>query len=347
MIQDSRLSLRVARALLALVVSVVGASAPVFASPVFSQLVLIGDSLSDTGNMYAATGGFMPSAPYYYDGRYSNGPVSADYLAARLGLSGSQVHNYAVSGAYTGTDNAVFHDPLYKDLPPIAGADLPGMRTQLDRYMATNLVDASALYVVWGGPNDFAALMRDPSSPPAAYTAAVIEAVTNIAVITQTLVMSGAQHVLVANMPNLGRTPGAVAAGPAAVGAATGLSLGFNAALSGALDSIDALAPGRVDRFDTFGFLEGVIADADSLGLANISEGCLATACAVTPSDWSKYLFWDWEHPTTRVHEMLADGLYTAAVPEPGVIGLAALGFVALWLQRRRVWSAGQSNRSC
>jgi outer membrane lipase/esterase len=38
----------------------------------FSAVVVYGDSLSDNGNLYAATG--QPGAPYY-DGRRSNGPV--------------------------------------------------------------------------------------------------------------------------------------------------------------------------------------------------------------------------------------------------------------------------------
>ena len=38
----------------------------------FSAVVVYGDSLSDSGNLFAASG--YPPAPYYY-GRMSNGPV--------------------------------------------------------------------------------------------------------------------------------------------------------------------------------------------------------------------------------------------------------------------------------
>src|SRR5437660_8377950 len=55
---------------------------PVCADPI-TQMVVFGDSLSDVGNVYAATG--SPPAPYY-PGRYSNGPIWVERLAANLGL---------------------------------------------------------------------------------------------------------------------------------------------------------------------------------------------------------------------------------------------------------------------
>ena len=46
----------------------------------YSSLVVFGDSLSDTGNVYAATGGVIPGAPYA-SGRFSNGPIWLDTFA--------------------------------------------------------------------------------------------------------------------------------------------------------------------------------------------------------------------------------------------------------------------------
>ena len=43
-----------------------------------TQIVAFGDSLIDTGNVFAATGN--PPAPYF-DGRYSNGSIWVEYLA--------------------------------------------------------------------------------------------------------------------------------------------------------------------------------------------------------------------------------------------------------------------------
>ena len=60
----------------------------------FTALYSFGDSLSDVGNVFAASGGtvpaplfpFPPGGPAYFDGRFSNGPNWVDDLSAKLGL---------------------------------------------------------------------------------------------------------------------------------------------------------------------------------------------------------------------------------------------------------------------
>src|SRR4051794_21355123 len=51
----------------------------------YVQIVAFGDSLSDTGNVYIASGGTFPPAPYAA-GRFSNGPVWVESLANKLGV---------------------------------------------------------------------------------------------------------------------------------------------------------------------------------------------------------------------------------------------------------------------
>src|SRR5208283_4429935 len=52
----------------------------------FSALYAFGDSLSDVGNVFNATGGAEPSPPYAM-GQFSNGPVWVQDLAKIAGLS--------------------------------------------------------------------------------------------------------------------------------------------------------------------------------------------------------------------------------------------------------------------
>ena len=54
-------------------------------------LVVLGDSLSDNGNLYKLIG--IPPAPYW-QGRSSNGPTYAEQLASMLGM---QLVDYAYS----------------------------------------------------------------------------------------------------------------------------------------------------------------------------------------------------------------------------------------------------------
>ena len=89
-------------------VSIVGALFLSLASAqasAYSQLYVFGDSLSDTGNLFAATGGTNPIPPYF-NGRFSNGPVWVETLAASLGLPVNPSllggTNYAFAGAVTG-----------------------------------------------------------------------------------------------------------------------------------------------------------------------------------------------------------------------------------------------------
>ena len=67
------------------------ASSPLYAAPMFSDIYVFGDSLSDTGNTRAAVPlGSVETvatiAGYGPNGRFSNGPVWHEYLADLLAL---------------------------------------------------------------------------------------------------------------------------------------------------------------------------------------------------------------------------------------------------------------------
>ncbi|MGZ9082256.1 MAG: SGNH/GDSL hydrolase family protein [Rhodoplanes sp.] len=70
----------------------------------YTNMFVFGDSLSDTGNVYDLTRGILP-APPYAGGRFSDGPVYAEYMAKGLGLPLDNVlsggTNYAFGGAET------------------------------------------------------------------------------------------------------------------------------------------------------------------------------------------------------------------------------------------------------
>eukprot|EP00198_Chlamydomonas_reinhardtii_P008205 XP_001697542.1 predicted protein [Chlamydomonas reinhardtii] len=53
------------------------------------QVVVFGDSLSDVGNVYNFTDGFMPSRGRYWAGRYADGPGWLDQLATTAAAAGS------------------------------------------------------------------------------------------------------------------------------------------------------------------------------------------------------------------------------------------------------------------
>ena len=113
---------------------------------------MFGDSLSDTGNLYRATGNLIPPPPYF-NGRLSNGPLWVEYLAPKLNLTYTPQTNFAFAGATTGTLNTTL--PIF-----------PGLQQEVNQFTALNPVaDPAALYIVWSGANDY--LVDTPRSKDA------------------------------------------------------------------------------------------------------------------------------------------------------------------------------------
>ena len=115
-----------------------------------TSVIIYGDSLSDNGNLFAATG--QPGSPYYI-GRRSNGPVAVEQLAA---LTGATLKDYAWVGATTGIGN-------YGDngTPTSFGTyGLPGMLTELKATQSQISAYTGGLFIVWGGPTTSYPLLR-------------------------------------------------------------------------------------------------------------------------------------------------------------------------------------------
>jgi phospholipase/lecithinase/hemolysin len=268
-------------------------------APEFSNVFVFGDSLSDQGQLFAATGGLFPPFPYF-EGRISNGPVWIESLAPRLGLSTTLANNFAVAGAATSDAN-------YNEL--ILGTDLPGLSDQLNYFLqglGGQPADPEALYVVWAGANDFF-LPFDPTRPDLVIT----EAVTNLATTVATLHAVGAQHIAVLNLSDMGLTPYALATGQSA--GFTALSAGFNGALAGTLSQLGA----PVTLVDLFTTSQQIAADPAAYGLSNVTHPVFDGAAIVGNPD--EYLYWDSVHPTAAGHRLIADAVLDAFADEAAV----------------------------
>lgn len=267
-------------------------------APAFSGLVVLGDSLSDQGRLFGATGGLFPPDPPYFQGRISNGPVWIEHLAPRLGLSVSAANNLAVAGATTGTAN--YNEPLL-------GTDLPGLADELTGFVTSlggQPADPDALYVVWAGANDFFVPFDDAA-------AAIGQAVTNLATTVGTLQAVGAEHILLMNMPDLGLTPFALASGQAAQ--LTALSTAFNTALDATLAGL-ALDVTLVDAFDRF---QEIVADPGAVGLTNVTHAAFDGTTVI--GDPEQFLFWDAVHPTAAGHRLIAEAVFEILTDEASV----------------------------
>lgn len=268
-----------------LVVSVLFSALPATASH-FTSLIVFGDSLSDTGAVFAVTQGAVPASPPYYAGRFSNGPVWPEYLGAALSLP---VHNFAYGGAET--DHANLFDGLF-------GVDFPGLGDEIALFTSQFAADPDAIYVVWAGANDFRAALSKGQTPN------IAAMIGNIMNAVGVLFQAGAKHVVVVNLPDLGLTPEGRASGIGPV--ITQLSETFNAHLE---DAVAANAP-QVIRLDVFRLMHQTVNDPSEYGFTNVTSPCLTAAGVCAAPD--EYLFWDHVHPTTKGHALLAEKLAKA-----------------------------------
>jgi cholinesterase len=297
----------------------------VLGSP-YSAVVVYGDSLSDNGNLFAA---IAEPQPPYFNGRASNGPVAVELLATTLG---APLLDFAFGGATTGLGNHL--DPG-GTATSVGTFGLPGMTPLYFGSLPTVApLAASALFVIWGGPDDF----LSPSPLDANGFAAADRAVTNLVAIASGLQGIGAQQILVPGMPDLGLVPFNIAAGPVAAGQASLLSDYFNTRLE------DMLPPGVV-FFDTAALLRTVIDNPGAYGFTNVTDACFVASVSSVCSTPGQYLFWDDIHPSARAHEILAAN-FAAAVPEPSTFGFAVCG-VVLWCLRRATSTVRQEAGPC
>ncbi len=318
--------------------------------PTFSHIYSFGDSLSDSGNMaQLALSGFVPvtTPPYtqfvpdgpYASGRFSNGPVWVERLAATLGLGADTFpsllggKSYAYGGARVGVDGG--------GLPP-------SVVSQVAMFTGTHSsADASALYVVWGGGNDLrdaadaaaAALAGGGTAADAAAAATPIisNAITSLTNSITSLAGLGATRFLVPNMPDLGLVPALIVQGAAAQAGASDLSGLFNLGLSGALNGLETALPISIARLDIFQLLHDIDANPAAFGLSNTTDGCALANAGAGCANPADYMFWDGIHPTTAGHAIIADAALNSlsSVPLPASIWLLASGLLLIGARRR------------
>lgn len=327
-----------------------GLALPAAASAGYSQIYVLGDSLSDVGNIeaayapiVAANGGVplpilglaAPGTPSAYaPSRASNGPIWIDAFAGAFGftsvasLDGGT--NYAFGGART--DNQ-----LYNPVIP----DFLGLLQQRDALLADRpTLDPNALYVVWGGANNLQDILtgrpRADGTPQS-----VGQTLADLGLIIDSLAAAGATHFLVPNAPNIGLVPRLRERGPAAVAFGTLLTDALNGGLAALIDSRRQAGLDILD-FDTAGFLAEVVANPASYGLGNVTERCYTgddlnfNGTGRICADPASYLFWDGIHPTTTGHALLAQAMLQH-IPEPAGPGLLLAGLAAAACNSRRI----------
>ncbi len=242
------------------------AASAVRAEP-YSDLVIFGDSLSDVGNVWIYTNHAEPPQTYW-QGRFSNGPLWVEDLAAPLNVPVptpflADGTDCAVGGA---TTDANFPNVLY--VVNLYLSQVPG-----------GPVDPHALYVVWAGANDFwNALGTNPTATDVANCTSAMRAewAGNLASAVGLLHAAGAENFLVLNLPPLGNTPRYLSnPNQAAINAEV---VDFNNQLFAGMTALEnTYTDLSVQTVDTYGLFNQIVADPGSYGLDNVTDQSINT----------------------------------------------------------------------
>jgi len=313
-----------------------------------SALFVLGDSLSDVGNLAAAADFLLSQTVdpptvglcnpldvfaffracdnvFYRQSRVSDGRVAVEYLAAYFGIAelAPSLHliseRPAVGTAYA-VGSAKADGQGQEDLSQQVGMLLLDHRSVLPE---------DALYVVIIGGTD--------AIDATIITAAVAAIGTNVV----RLLDFGARRLIVANVPNLASLP-AVRVDAQASGDETGMlatasaiSESFNSELTTLLDGIEGSGqwtsptPLALARFDLHAALQDVVAAATG----NVLDACFDSAtyresltaerifhtdCAPVQGDlprFANFVFWDNIHPTGAAHAAIGAAMIELMSP--------------------------------
>lgn len=318
----------------------------------YTYTLLFGDSLSDQGRAFAASGAvpsppgpgvpfFPPPQPFgpYSPGRFTNGPNYVDLLQANNGLvTGANFANYAFGGATAVTR---------------PGNPIADLGEQVGEFLSSGVpVGSRALALFFFGGNDsFGAAFQAAATFP---DAAAIDQVRAAGVAAANVVRDNVllfdgllQDIALLNLGDPGRTPRfslpnfvgvappveqpAPAAGRQLGFLASAFAQAYNARLLEVSEELRSVGF-RVTDIDVASALDDYLDNAASFGVTNTTQPCgsLVTfllgfpvhdfsddTCDETdPASVNASAWLDDVHLTARGHKVLA-GIVQSAVPIP------------------------------
>ncbi|WP_083338621.1 SGNH/GDSL hydrolase family protein [Chromobacterium sphagni] len=256
-----------------------------------NRLIVFGDSLSDTQNMYGATQWKLPTAKSWYLGRFSNGPVWVEYLAQQLRLP---LYNWAIGGSAADQHLVV-----------------PGLLQQVEswrQYMqkASGYRPENTLFTMLIGGND---LLN--------YGRSVEQVIADQGKALEQVIANGGRNIVVLNLPDLSRTPSGGAGGKTAQLAQQVKA--YNAKLALLVSSLQQKhgASLKLKLFDAYSMFNDLLGNPAKYQVGNATLPCLNVAANAslpyisvqTPraecANADAFVFWDNLHPTSHTHLLL------------------------------------------
>ncbi|MFQ5579311.1 MAG: SGNH/GDSL hydrolase family protein, partial [Nitrospiria bacterium] len=238
----------------------------------FTDLIIFGDSLEDTGNFASLPHISLPPFPFFM-GRITNGPVAVDILADGLGLSAES--SFHLIGPEVGTNYAVVSARAHTTGP----IDL---HNQVSAFLYNHLGDApsDALYIIGFGGND----LRDARDAMNEATAELIikDTVEMIVMNIRRLVEAGARTIIVLNLPDIGAIPetrliSEMIGDKSLIEKTTKSTLRFNNRLSKRSRKVEKEFGIDLIEFDTFALFKDILEDSAALGFTDTTHACFSS----------------------------------------------------------------------
>lgn len=279
------------------------------------NIVIFGDSLSDTGNLYEYMKHQLPQSPPYYTGHFSDGPIWVEYLMKHyFENADARILNYAFGGAGVLNDNGDDDDVFFT------------LNREIDTYLLSHadIANPQSLFIVWIGGNNYLGAPDNADE--------VTEQVKNgIQKGLERLVQAGAKHILLMNLPDLSRTP--LAQELEAEQSLETLSVMHNDKLFGLFKQMQQQIPAvqwmffdvnkvfvkLTNHYREFGFdylhetcYDALIQPNEKTSLLKMVASVHAKNASISAAHptCERYFFFDLVHPTTQVHQLTSQYLF-------------------------------------
>ncbi|MCV3270240.1 SGNH/GDSL hydrolase family protein [Roseobacter sinensis] len=305
----------------------------------FTSYYAFGDSLTDDGKA-----GTLPAPSL--DGRFSNGPVYAEYIADLFEQSGLPNFNFALGGATAGDVND--NDAI---TPPAASAAFGTFARQASTLQSSGaalLSGDTPLVTALFGANDFFQRGDEPGFDPIALAGKVVDTVKDISTV------DNFDNFIVFNLPDLSRIPGSAGLTDLERTLLSGGVQLFNATLEAelAFHATFEDTSFNYEVFDLFTQFDTLLGQADALGLRldavctpSLANPADPNICP-TPASADQFFFVDGVHPSALPHELIAQGAIAQTDGLPGLtpvplpaglpLLLAGLGVFGVIARRRQ-----------
>lgn len=284
-----------------------------FSSP-YNNIVVFGDSLSDSGNLYQVMSKQFPVSPPYFHGRFSNGKVWVEWLPELLAENNQKIklENYAFGGAMAVDDGVIY----------LEGANLT-LSSQVDFYLnqkMTHEIDPHTLYIFLIGGNDYMSNPQVALENPELVTDRIIAKISDE---TMRLVKLGAKNILVGNVPDLGKTP--FSREISLDESISDISVLHNQKLKQKIERLkESEKMARWIYFDIYEFFKDAYDNPEKYGFDYTMKPCIdfqdndytetyaierythSKLVKTVKPNCDKYMFFDLVHPTNRGHHFAA-----------------------------------------